>query len=113
VPGPTGSISATIAGAPPCHAVTFSQCAPSAASGGSSFAVTACSVAASGVTARPMAPPRMPAPMAHTSVTGSASAISDSGHGLTIHTCDQPYSAKKPTVPISTPAMAPIVIGRR
>ena len=40
-----------------------------------------------------------------------ASASRLDGHGIGIQTCDHPYSATSPTVPISTPAAAPNATG--
>ena len=60
-----------------------------------------------------MKPPTMPAATAVTIPAIAASGSSESFHGIGIQMCDQAHSAARPTVPISTPAIAPFTTGLR
>ena len=81
------------------HAITASSTTPaasaarrSARSGGNGRGRTS---------AAPTKPPTAPPATAATKPAMAASGSSADGHGIGIHTCDQPHSAPRPTVPIS------------
>src|SRR3954462_4850660 len=59
----------------------------------------------------PEGPPRPP-PIATIGVITIASPSIDEGQESGIHTCDQPHSAARPTVPVSRPETAPNREGR-
>src|SRR5215210_4212140 len=66
-----------------------------------------------GASARPIAPPSTPPETAASSPKITASGSSEDGQDIVIHTCDQPHSAARPSVPIATPETAPNRTGRR
>ena len=68
-----------------------------------------------GWTARcePIHAPSTPAATAVARLSSAASGSRLDGHGIGIHTCDQPHSAARPTVPMPTPDHSPNASGRR